>query len=80
MSILRRFGVACVVGAIAFGVTAGVASAVKPTRGCPDSFQLTLVSSDPNTPVGVDKNADGWVCRKEVGVPGGNYVDNTSNH
>lgn len=75
-------GMMLVAGLVA---TAGPASAVKPVRGCPDSFSPftseQIFGMFPNVTQGwfdaVDKNGDGTICGKQL-RPMFNPIDNTA--
>jgi len=85
---LRRLVVLCVLAAITVGVTASIASADKPVRGCTQNYTLTPVDQTDPIQVSVDKNVDGNICVRTVPVGNGtptndrgpNQVDNTTNY
>jgi hypothetical protein len=85
---LRRLVVLCILAAITVGVTASIASADKPVRGCTQNYTLTPVDQTDPIQVSVDKNVDGNICVRTVPVGNGtppndrgpNFVDNTTNY
>jgi hypothetical protein len=65
----KLLGVAAAAAALAALLFAGSASAGHPGR-CTAGFERVGASVDPS----VDKNGDGWICTKLIGVPPGTIV------
>jgi len=86
--VLRRLILLCVLAAITVGVTASIANADKPKRGCTQNYAPAAVDQNDPIEVFVDRNGDGTICVRTVPVGNGtptndrgpNQVDNTTNY